>query len=533
LFTGQVKRLLKFDSASGDIEGPVLSPDRRQIVFAWYTGENGHYQLRLVPNEPGSMPRVLIDSPEYSYYDASEWFPDGKSVLVLLVEKTEGTAQLARVSVSDGAIKVLKRLESRLYSAGNTGRVSPDGQHIVFSAWAVNPSKTPPAPSDPKDQHIYILSADGSRETEIIKTAGINRNPVWTADNKHILFTSDRSGKTDVWSIGVQDGQAVGAASLVSSDIGDVHAAGMARGSFYYTVIRRGDYIHIAGSAPGSARQAESIIGIRPAWSPDGKSLAFKRHRPGGSADDYDLVVHSLETGDERNYFSSLGAAGNGAATWFHDGLGILAGLRRGDGSRAFYRIDLKTGEYKELVKLVGPNVLSPDDRTLYLLPINTPDPGVRNRVVVVDLTTGQERVIATLPQPASSISLSPDGRTLALGWLAGAPTDAKLHIARVSVDGSGFREVFTRPDHLFGPGNVAWDRDGHSLLFTQEQPEGATHWGVMRVPAEGGGPATLVFPASNIQSYDLSPDGSRIAYSSNESATELWALDNVLPMLK
>jgi hypothetical protein len=35
------------------------------------------------------------------------------------------------------------------------------------------------------------------------------------------------------------------------------------------------------------------------------------------------------------------------------------------------------------------------------------------------------------------------------------------------------------------------------------------------------------------MQSFDVSPDGSRFAYSANESANELWALDNVLTMLK
>ena len=57
------------------------------------------------------------------------------------------------------------------------------------------------------------MAADGSSETEIVKTAGINTSPVWTPDGKHILFTSDRSGRMDLWSVAVQNGKAIGSPS--------------------------------------------------------------------------------------------------------------------------------------------------------------------------------------------------------------------------------------------------------------------------------------------------------------------------------
>ncbi len=84
----------------------------------------------------------------------------------------------------------------------------PTGGTSAYSALAFNPSKVPPAPTDRKDQHIYILAADGSSEAEIVKASGVNRDPAWTPDGKHILFVSDRSGKFDLWSIAVQNGKA-------------------------------------------------------------------------------------------------------------------------------------------------------------------------------------------------------------------------------------------------------------------------------------------------------------------------------------
>jgi Tol biopolymer transport system component len=433
--------------------------------------------------------------------------------------------QLVRVSISDGSVKVLKPLGWRLYRVGSHVRVSPDGRYIAYSARAVNPSKAAAAPTDPKDQHIYILASDGSSETEIVKTSGINRNPVWTPDGKHILFTSDRSGKIDLWSVPVENGRSTGAESLVSADLGNIQVVGMVAGSYYYTSAQQGEYVRIAEFAQNSGGHVtESFIGIRPTWSPDGKSVAFKRHHP-GSADAYDLVVRSLESGEERTYPTSIGTTGPGAPVWFHDGKSIMTGF-----GEAIYRVDEKTAEFKQVLPARGlPPVISPDDKTLYQVR-RAPDGKTPDRILSIDLTTGEERPIFVAPGPSAlSIALSPDGRTLALGWLDTMAGDSKLHIARVSVNGSDFREVYT-VEHLFG-GQPVWSKDGGSILFRQEQPGGADHWGVMRVPATGGA-ASLVFEAAML-GFDLSPDGSRIAYGTRESLDQLWALDNVLSVLK
>lgn len=518
--TGTVKRLMAITRTSEEeVEYPTASPDRRQIAYAWYNDKSGkdwRIELRLMPSEPGAKSRVLIDGPENQWIEPEAWFPDGKSVLVA-ISKTGAKWLLTRVSTADGSVKVLKSLE-RFGGGGGRPKFSPDFRYIVYSGLTVIPSN-PPARTDPKDRHIYILTADGSSETEIVKASGINRDPVWTPDGKHILFTSDRSGKVDLWSIAVENGKAAGAESRVASDVG--RAIGMVGGSYYYTQSQQSDYVHLTDLS--NARATGSFVGIRPTWSPDGKSIAFKRHHP-GSTETYDLVVRSLETGDERAY----GASGNGAPLWFHDGKSVLTGNRRADGTLTFYRVDLQTGNFKDLSMLAS--ALSPDDRTAYFYRGDGKTP---TRVMSVDLNTGQERQISVLPVTNGlAIAVSPDGRTLALGWLDRSPGNSKLHIARVSVDGKDYREVFAT-DHLFGAGIVSWSQDGRSILFNQEQTEGASHWGVMQVPADGSGPAKLLIATPPLQGFDVSPDGSRIAFSANERVTELWALDNVLSVLK
>jgi Tol biopolymer transport system component len=385
--------------------------------------------LRVMQNQPDGKSRVLIDNPEYTGYTAVAWFPDGKSVLVVIT-KRDNSYQFARVSVPDGAVTVLKPLERGLPSGP---KLSPDGRYIVYSTATVRPAQP--------NEHIYVLAADGSSETEIVKTTGRNRNPVWTPDGKHILFTSDRSGKFDLWSIAVQNGKAAGEPSLVSTDLPRTMSAIGIRGGSYYYASQSEDisFLHIVDAASGgNTPSTEKFVGGLPAWSPDGKSIAVKRPHTGSAG--YDLVVHSLETGEERSYLTSVGAAVGGPPIWLHDATGILTGILRDRGA-APYRIDLKTGEFKELPAGVLLGVLSPDDKTTYVVRRDGKTPA---RIVSIDAKTGQERAVFVSPTATVLlIALSPDGRTLALSRTEGG-SERKLHIARVSIDGSGYRELLT-----------------------------------------------------------------------------------------
>src|SRR5262249_8467482 len=156
--------------------------------------------------------RVLVDTREDTYLPPAGWTADGKSILAV-AHKKDRTWQLEWISTANGEEKPLKSLQWRLQGVSSIPQISPDGRFIAYAALAVNPSKLPPAPTDLLDQHIYVLATDGSSEAEVVKTAGLNKAPLWTPDGKHILFTSDRSGETRLWSIAIENGKTAGAPS--------------------------------------------------------------------------------------------------------------------------------------------------------------------------------------------------------------------------------------------------------------------------------------------------------------------------------
>ena len=136
--TGETKWLTNDDPMLTEPECTILSPDQRQVVYAWYPRRNGvmYGEVRLIANQAGSKPRVLIPgSEEYEYVDPLAWAPDGKSLLIT-IHRRDQTWQLGWASVADGAIKVLKSLQWRVPRSAS---LSPDGKYIAYSTLVTNP----------------------------------------------------------------------------------------------------------------------------------------------------------------------------------------------------------------------------------------------------------------------------------------------------------------------------------------------------------------------------------------------------------
>ena len=134
------------------------------------------------------------------------------------------------------------------------------------------------------------------------------------------------------------------------------------------------------------------------------------------------------------------------------------------------------------------------------------------------------------LPMNAQSfaIALSPDGHSIALFY---ADQHLKAaHVAVVNVDGTGYRELCPPVQAHSLRNKVVWTRDGRWVYFAATVgKEGDDAHRIMRVPASGGTPEYVGIEVKHLEEFDVSPDGTHVAYSplfSEGSAQLVWALD-------
>ena len=516
--TGEVRRLAPGTSDNSRFgEQPILSPDRRQIVFFWddqLDKQFGSDSLRVVPNEPGGQPRALLREGQYTNFWPLAWSPDGKSILTSLDKRANGF-DLAWVSASDGSIRVIKTLEPwRTNENMIEAALSPDSKYLAYSAAIAEGSP---------ERAIYLLSADGKTESVFMR-GGINEGPVWTPDGARIVFSSDRSGTFGLWSAPVYSGNRSGAASIVKAETGRIRVKGMTpSGTLFYDYQAGMNQVFVAemeqagGRARTSGKQVDSFVGVWPQWSRDGRWLAFKRSPAGTGAE---LVIHSMETNAQWTLRSiPMGQAG--PPRWYKDD-SVQPGL-------STHRFSLTSGEPKEVD---GPRafpwgVLSLDDTLLYRTANRDPQNAAgtqREGIEVLDSATQQRKGFFPFPGGVGAQftpALSPDGQTLAILRPQG--------VYRIQVDGTDYRELHATKlpaATLARTGMVKWTADGRSILFAQGDENQNVR--IMRIPAEGGQPEFTGISAPVLTSFDLSPDGSRIAYAARSNNWELWALDNV-----
>src|SRR5262249_37490625 len=119
--------------------------------------------------------------------------------------------------------------------------VSPDGQTIIFDLLG----------------DLYTLPLAGGKATRLTSGAGMDNQPRYSPDGKHIVFTSDRGGGEQVW-VADADGRNA-------------------------RVITRGDNLHF----------------VSPIWTPDGSYIVVARNmsQTANFADAYDLYMYHAQGG--------------------------------------------------------------------------------------------------------------------------------------------------------------------------------------------------------------------------------------------
>ena len=326
------------DHLAGDW-GAVWSPDGRQIAFvgALETGA----AIYTVPSL-GGQERRLIDVggpallPDGSYITVLSWSPDGQWLALSEKPREDEPARVVRVSLA-----TLEKKALTSPPAGSLGdlcpELSPDGQTLAFVRSASREFGG-------WDVWVQPIGRQQARQLTFGKydfCCGL----AWTTDAKELVFSTSN---------GLQNGGrmfrvpvAGGASAPLAGIGGDVAWPTVRAGRMLYEQLLPSDWDiwRIPGRRSTLAdRRPEKLIASRwnddmPAYSPDGRRIAFRSNRSGTPS-----VWVSDEDGTNSVQLTAFDApSGEWKAPWSPDGRRIV--FVSGESGRGdIYVVDFEGG---------------------------------------------------------------------------------------------------------------------------------------------------------------------------------------------
>ena len=522
LATGESRRLTNTGSLTGPggfAEPSVPSPDSKNVAYAWVNSSNGSADLCVVGLD-GSKPRVLRAAGDgVRGHIPLAWSPDSRHLLAEF-EKTDGTRDMMLVAVADGSTKLLKAM-GKGRSPG--GVFSPDGRYI---AWATR-------------EGLSLFELQTGTELPLIPDGSNHSVLGWAPDGRHILFSSERSGSADAWLVAVAGGKALGEPVFVKKDWGFLPMGFTRSGAFYYAVNNNVGDVKIAEidpvsgnvvSPPQSASQRGNTWA--PAWSPDGRFLAYILAREPNRT----VIVRSLDTGEEREFEVGERTIGMGASLhWLPDGKAVAVPAFEPGKGESLARVDVQTGQVTTLIALPsgsGFPQFDLDGNTVYYVKPPAIPGGNAGRVVARDLKSGQEVDIIAKPGLFRCI-VSPDSRRL----LIGVNEKGTLILSVMPAAGGEAQELLRIGGEKDVPfwGTPWWTPDGRYIAFLKGV-KGKTpdEWQLWRVAAEGGEPQRMGLTVGRqMGGLRPHPDGRRLATTDFKVNLEVWVMENFLPPSK
>ena len=449
---GEAKRL----TASVGMEtNPVFSPDGSLIAF---TGEyDGNQDVYVVP-AVGGVPRRLTYHPGPD--TAAGWTPDGKSVLFQSNRNshTYGAGRLFTISV-DGGFPT----EVPLHRAAE-GSFSPDGSRIAYvpveqwqRAWKrYRGGQTLP---------IWIANlTDSGVEAKIPRENSNDYNPMWVGNT--VYFLSDRNGPVTIFAYDMRSKQVK---QLLRNDGLDIKSASAGPGGIVYEQFGT---LHLLDPGSGRERRLDirtvgDITEVRPRFQKiDPRRIRSAAISPTGARAVFgargEVLTVPAEKGDIRNLTNTTGVVERGPA-WSPDGKAI-AYLSDESGEYALHIRDQNGLGEPVRIDLGNPP-------TFYYPPVWSPDSkkiaytDKRLNLWYVDLEKKAPVRVDTdtyaSPFYMLNPSWSPDSR-----WLA-YTKQLRSHMHAVFVHSLEQGKNHQLTDGMSDALHAAFDKEGKHLYFT------------------------------------------------------------------
>lgn len=220
--------------------------------------------------------------------------PDAPPVGIAVTERALRGGRLVLISQRGERLREITRI-GRVSVRDNGAAWSPDGRFLVFASSRSRDSVD--------ETSLWIIAAEpGAKPRRLTRfQRSIDRDPVWAADGRSLLFSSNRSGSFDIYRLALRE-RADGLPTAVGQPVALTSGPDL---DFHPSPEPGGERIaFMRADADGERSRIWIVDGeaarpltdgpadVTPAWSPDGRRIAFAA--PGPERRDADLYTVAL-----------------------------------------------------------------------------------------------------------------------------------------------------------------------------------------------------------------------------------------------
>jgi Tol biopolymer transport system component len=248
----------------------------------------------------------------------------------------------------------------------------------------------------------------------------------------------------------------------------------------------------------------------QPAFSPNGDQIAFAWNGPAGG--DLDIYIKLIGAGSPLRLTTD--PAEDISPAWSPDGR-YLAFIRRTEVENGIFIVPALGGAERKLGR-TEPTISTqawPDCRLSwspdgeFLAVVDRGSAQERLGIYAVSVDDGEKQRLTSPPESAADTApaYSPDGRALAFVRNASFNT-GDIYVTNLT--GGEPRRVTTDGQRVH---SLAWTADGSEIIFSSNRGGG---FGLWRIPVSGGQPEPVAGTGQNTYSPAISPKGDKLVYN-------------------
>jgi dipeptidyl aminopeptidase/acylaminoacyl peptidase len=324
------------------------SPDGKTIVFVRRTTDleanKGRTDLWLV-NADGTALRRLTTHPDADH--SPRWTPDGKTIHFLSTRS--GSSQIWRIAADGGEAEPVTKepLDVGSFVLSRDGmwiafsmEVFPDAESVADTKKRLDETAARKSTgrvydrlfirhwdtwADGRRSHLFVIPAAGGTAVDVMKGMdadspskpfGGSDEYTFTPDGKSVVFTARDVGREEAWSTDLN--------LYVSPSDGS--------------------------AKPRCLTEANKATDTQPAFSPDGKTLAYlAMSRAGYEADQYRIMLKPWPDGEARRLAEKWDRS-PGSITWSANGRTLYASAEN-VGQQSIFAMEIADGKIRALVE--------------------------------------------------------------------------------------------------------------------------------------------------------------------------------------